>query len=111
MEESNDVRTASLSFVNRQRLIRVLARLFDTDQFLSPFGIRSLSYKHKDEPFHIQVDGEDFVVKYEVNEVVVVEKKKSLISYSLCVHHIRLVNLNRICLAAIVAGVVRFGCR
>jgi hypothetical protein len=57
-----------LSVVNRKRLSRILKRLFDENEFLSPFGIRSLSRYHKDHPYILPVDGTTFRVDYEPGE-------------------------------------------
>ena len=40
-----------LSIVDKTQLIRILERLRDPDEFLSDFGIRSLSKYHRDHPF------------------------------------------------------------
>src|SRR4029453_10377611 len=42
--------------VNRERLRRILARMLDEREFLSPYGIRSLSRFHKDHPFVFKVE-------------------------------------------------------
>jgi hypothetical protein len=57
-----------LSVVNRSRLERILQKLFDESEFLSPYGIRSLSRYHLDHPFSLQVDGSTFDVNYEPAE-------------------------------------------
>ncbi len=54
-----------LSVVNRGRLERILQRLFDESEFLSPFGIRSVSRYHKDHPYVLPIDGMTFRVGYE----------------------------------------------
>ncbi|MGI8959226.1 MAG: MGH1-like glycoside hydrolase domain-containing protein [Bryobacteraceae bacterium] len=54
-----------LSVVNRQRLERILKRVFDESEFLSPFGVRSLSRYHKDDPYTLALDGASFTVGYE----------------------------------------------
>ncbi|MCI0742083.1 MAG: glucosidase [Gemmataceae bacterium] len=40
-----------LTVVNHDQLVRLLTRLWDTDEFLSPFGLRSLSKYHEKYPF------------------------------------------------------------
>src|SRR6201984_3647363 len=44
-----------LAVLNEERLRRVLHRMLDEEEFLSPFGIRSLSRFHRDHPFRFQV--------------------------------------------------------
>jgi hypothetical protein len=46
-----------LSIVDPGRLRRILAIMLDEDEFLSPHGLRALSRRHRDEPFHLEVDG------------------------------------------------------
>ena len=43
--------THLLTIMNIEQLSRMLTRLHDPEEFLSPFGIRSLSKRHQDEPF------------------------------------------------------------
>ena len=57
-----------LSVVDRQRLERILQRLFDEEEFLSPHGIRSVSRYHKDHPFDLHLDGNHFSIGYEPAE-------------------------------------------
>ncbi len=57
-----------LSVVNRGRLERILQRLFDESEFLSPFGVRSLSRYHEDHPYTLDLDGASFSVSYEPGE-------------------------------------------
>ena len=38
--------------------------MLDENEFLSPYGIRSLSRYHADHPFHINVNGQDYNVAY-----------------------------------------------
>jgi Mannosylglycerate hydrolase MGH1-like glycoside hydrolase domain len=54
-----------LSVVNRPRLERILRRLFDEEEFLSPFGVRSLSRAHRDHPYQLSLDGHSFSIGYE----------------------------------------------
>jgi len=57
-----------LALVNRRRLLRVLQRMLDPQEFLSPYGLRSLSKKHEREPFSLVVNGERQTVRYEPAE-------------------------------------------
>ncbi len=53
-----------LAIPSRQRLTRLLAYLLDEREFLSPFGIRSLSRHHEAHPFTLHVQGEHKEVSY-----------------------------------------------
>jgi len=57
-----------LSVVNRERLERMLRRLFDETEFLSPYGIRSVSRYHAAHPYELQLDGHNFRIAYEPAE-------------------------------------------
>jgi hypothetical protein len=51
--ESDSERRYVLSIADSRQFQRIAARLWDPNEFLSPFGIRSLSKFHKDHPFHL----------------------------------------------------------
>jgi len=57
-----------LSLVNRKQLKRVLSRMLDETEFLSPYGVRALSRFHKDHPYEVHVDGNTNRVAYEPAE-------------------------------------------
>jgi Glycosyl hydrolase family 63 C-terminal domain len=57
-----------LSLVNRKQLKRVLARMLDETEFLSPYGIRALSRYHLDHPYEVAVNGNVSRVDYEPAE-------------------------------------------
>jgi hypothetical protein len=57
-----------LSVVSPDRLVRILARVFDECEFLSPFGVRGLSRWHHDHPFVVDIDGVHASVDYEPAE-------------------------------------------
>jgi len=53
-----------LSLLSADRLRRVLSRMLDEEEFLSPYGIRSLSRAHRERPYSIEVQGKRFEVGY-----------------------------------------------
>jgi hypothetical protein len=67
METGRDVRML-LALPSRERLLRVLRYLLDENEFLSPYGLRSLSRVHKDRPYVLHVNGEEFRVDYDPAE-------------------------------------------
>src|ERR1700734_3552026 len=46
------------SILDETRLRRVLAKMLDENEFLSPYGLRSLSRYHAEHPYVIQVGGQ-----------------------------------------------------
>jgi hypothetical protein len=52
------------SILDETRLRRVLARMLDENEFLSPYGIRSLSRYHADHPYVFRAGGQDYSVPY-----------------------------------------------
>jgi hypothetical protein len=57
-----------LSIVGRDQLRRVLRFMLDENEFLSPYGIRALSRYHKDNPYMLSVNGNEYRVDYEPAE-------------------------------------------
>jgi hypothetical protein len=53
-----------LSTVSEDKLRRILARMLDEREFLSPHGIRALSRYHRDHPFVFHHFGQEFRVGY-----------------------------------------------
>ncbi len=53
-----------LAIPSKERLERMLRYLFDEKEFLSPYGIRSMSLVHKDHPFVFQAEGQEYRVGY-----------------------------------------------
>jgi hypothetical protein len=57
-----------LAVLDEGRLRRVLHRMLDEAEFLSPFGIRSLSRFHHDHPYRFQVGERSYWVSYQPAE-------------------------------------------
>lgn len=53
-----------LAVLDERKLRRVLARMLDEDEFLSPHGLRALSRHHADHPYRFDVHGQTFEVRY-----------------------------------------------
>ncbi|MGH7332320.1 MAG: MGH1-like glycoside hydrolase domain-containing protein, partial [Candidatus Rokuibacteriota bacterium] len=53
-----------LALVNPERLRRILATMLDEGEFLSPYGIRSLSKVHAQHPYLFNVHGREYRVDY-----------------------------------------------
>lgn len=67
VEEHHEESDILLSLVPKDRLEHLLKALLDQDEFLSKGGIRSVSKKHET-PYMINIDGEEFGLKYEPGE-------------------------------------------
>jgi hypothetical protein len=50
--------------VDQQRLRRILERVLDEQEFLSPYGVRSLSRFHQDHPYTFRAGGTEYRVDY-----------------------------------------------
>jgi hypothetical protein len=55
---------AMLALVSPERLRRILTRMLDENEFLSPYGIRALSRFHERHPYVFHVNGTDLCVDY-----------------------------------------------
>jgi hypothetical protein len=53
-----------LALVNPERLRRILSRMLDENEFLGPYGIRSLSRFHQDHPYVLYAGGQEYRVSY-----------------------------------------------
>ncbi len=57
-----------LSIVSGDQLRRVLRVMLDENEFLSPYGIRAVSRRHKDEPYRLHLGNGEYRVDYEPAE-------------------------------------------
>ncbi len=66
--DMNSADYSLLSLVRKQRLNRVLARMLDETEFLSDYGVRSVSKVHLAHPASVDVHGERYTVAYTPGE-------------------------------------------
>jgi hypothetical protein len=62
---NNDV---ILGLVRTDQLRRMLAYMLDEAEFLSPYGVRSVSRYHRDHPLVLNLDGQEYRLDYEPGE-------------------------------------------
>ena len=60
----NSAGTALLSIMEESKLRFVLEKMLDESEFLSPYGIRSISRHHEQHPYIMHVDGVEYRVDY-----------------------------------------------
>lgn len=57
-----------LAIVYREKLRRIMEKMLDESEFLSPYGIRALSRYHLEHPYKFYVDDKEYRVDYEPAE-------------------------------------------
>jgi Mannosylglycerate hydrolase MGH1-like glycoside hydrolase domain len=57
-----------LGVVDTDHVVKLFAKLFDENEFLSPYGLRALSAYHRDHPYELTVQGVRATVDYEPAE-------------------------------------------
>ncbi|MEM1305260.1 MAG: glucosidase, partial [Planctomycetota bacterium] len=62
--DDNGDRHHLLAIPTREQLVRVLRYVFDEEEFLSPYGVRSMSKVHEQKPFEMTFSGEAHRVAY-----------------------------------------------
>ena len=67
-EDTTDGKSLFLSLVNRKRLNHILERLLNEDEFLGPYGIRSLSKHYEANPYSLEILGNEYTIQYEPAE-------------------------------------------
>ncbi|MEM7602208.1 MAG: glucosidase, partial [Verrucomicrobiota bacterium] len=65
---ADEGQTRLLSCVSEERLRCLLSYLFDEEEFLSPYGIRSLSKYHETNPFSVEIEGGEHSIQYNPGE-------------------------------------------
>ena len=60
--------TRLLAITRGHRMKRLLRRMLDPEEFLSDYGIRSVSKYHRDHPYRLTVQGQEKIVNYEPAE-------------------------------------------
>ncbi len=68
LERRDSIPKMMLAVPSKQRLERLLAYLLDENEFLSEFGVRSMSKVHQDQPFELSLDGRSVSVAYTAGE-------------------------------------------
>src|SRR5205814_1528689 len=53
-----------MAVVHPEKLRRILTRMLDQNEFLSPYGIRALSRYHLEHPYIFNVHGQEYRVSY-----------------------------------------------
>jgi hypothetical protein len=53
-----------MALVNPERLRRILSKMLDENEFLGPYGIRSLSKFHEKQPYVFRTGGQEYRVNY-----------------------------------------------
>lgn len=68
VQKSGEQQRFLLAFTDRHKLTVLLQKLLDESQFLSPYGIRSVSKRLRDHPYSINLGGKTFTLDYEPAE-------------------------------------------
>jgi hypothetical protein len=68
LSEPGDHKTRLLSVLSKHQLERILKHVFNEQEFLSAYGLRSVSRYHKDHPYRNQLNGQEYTLEYEPAE-------------------------------------------
>jgi hypothetical protein len=64
LHEEGEKNRHILSIIDRSRLKKLLTCMLDEEEFLSPYGIRSVSKFHTENPYNFKSGGVEYEVKY-----------------------------------------------
>jgi hypothetical protein len=64
-EQTSDEKHILLSLVHKERLVLLLQKFLNEDEFLSPGGIRGLSKIYSGKPYEVTIDSNDYVITYD----------------------------------------------
>lgn len=67
-EEEKEGDKLLLTVLSKDRLIGILKYMLDENEFLSSYGIRSLSKHHEKNPYMLKIDGKSYAISYEPGE-------------------------------------------
>lgn len=68
MQTAGEAGRTLLALLDREKLPQILHRLLDETEFLSDYGIRSVSKFHAEHPYILNLNGEEYRVDYEPAE-------------------------------------------
>ncbi|MBC8112013.1 MAG: glucosidase, partial [Verrucomicrobia bacterium] len=64
IEHDTEDGSTLVTMVNKERLVKLLQKMLDENEFLSPGGIRALSKFHDRNPYSLNIHGNDYGIRY-----------------------------------------------